>query len=187
MKINRQFQDLHMPDGGESEKWIELQCVERDICLLYHQLAHYSWIMGDLYYGDVYALPYWEYLNVPNVEPERQKFIRNGCLVMLYAMASGELDGSGIYLTTDRQVYLAARTAVEALPSLEDDTNRLIAAVRGSLRMIGENRRLWDDASDVKNVFAESHWIHERFVRPYFIGRANDFATNPYFQSKEQS
>lgn len=186
MKINRQFQDLHLPTPNKTD-WYTIQIVERDICLLYHQLADYSYIMGDLYYGDVYALPYWEYLNVPNVEPERQMFIRHGCLVMLYAMAQEVLDGSGAYLTMDRQRYLAARTAVEALPSFDDETNRLIAAVRGSFKLIDENRGSWEDESDVKNVVAESTWIHERFVRQYFIKNANDFATHPYFQGKEQS
>ena len=90
MKINRQFQDIHSPLPTETD-WCRIQIVERDICLLYHQLASYSWIMEDLYYGSVYALPYWRYLNISALETKRQAFIRNGCLVMLYAMASEEL------------------------------------------------------------------------------------------------
>ncbi len=58
MKINRQFQDLHSPGPNETD-WYTIQILERDICLLYHQLADYSYIMGDLYYGNVFALSYW--------------------------------------------------------------------------------------------------------------------------------
>ncbi len=85
--------------------WTEIQLVERDICLLYHQLADYSYIMGDLYYGDVFSLPYWEYLHVEELAPDRQRFVCDGCLVMLYAMAVEVLDGSGTYLTMDSDRY----------------------------------------------------------------------------------
>ncbi len=73
--ISGQFQDLHSPNNGETD-WQTIQRVERDICLLYHQLAEYSYIMGDLYYGDVYALPYWDYLNLQTLEPDQRAFIR---------------------------------------------------------------------------------------------------------------
>lgn len=185
MKINRQFQDLH--SSNPKTDWHAVQIVERDICLLYHQLADYSYVMGDLYYGDIFSLPYWDYLSISNLEPERHTFIRNGCLVMLYAMASDVLDGSGAYLTMDRQRYLAARAAIDALPTYDDESNRLIAAVRNSFKLIDENRGTWEDASDVQDVIAESSWIHECFVRQYFIKRANDFATNPYFRGNEPS
>ncbi len=183
MKINRQFQDLHSP-GQNGTDWYTIQVVERDICLLYHQLADYSYIMGDLYYGDVFALPYWEYLNIPNLETERQAFIRNGCLVMLYAMASEVLDGSGTYLTMERKRYHAARAAVEALPNFDDESNRLIAAVKGSFKLIDEKRGTWDDIPEVQDVISESTWIHECFVRQYFIERTNDFFKNPYFRNE---
>ncbi len=155
MKINRQFQALHSPDPDKTD-WHAVQIIERDICLLYHQLADYSFIMGDLYYGDIYSLPYWEYLSASHLEPERQAFIRNGCLVMLYAMASEVLDGSGSYLTMDRQRYLAARAAVDSLPTFDDDSNRLIAAVKKSFKLIDEKRGAWEDAADVQDVIGES-------------------------------
>ena len=47
------------------EEWADKQRVERDVLLLYHQLADYSYIMGDLYYGTVFALPYWDVLAGP--------------------------------------------------------------------------------------------------------------------------
>jgi hypothetical protein len=75
IEINRQFQDRHVA-GSDIDRWVELQQVERDICLLYHQLSDYSYIMGDLYYGSVYALRYWDFLDVEGIKPARQTFIR---------------------------------------------------------------------------------------------------------------
>ena len=180
MKINRQFQDKHMP-GASGTDWCAVQAIERDICLLFHQLANYSYIMGDLYYGDVFSLEYWHFLQLPGVEPERQQFIRTGCLVMLYAMASEVLDGSGSYLTMDRKRYSEAKAAVRALPSFDPDTDRLVAAVSGAFKLIDENRCDNDVSPEMQDVVAASTWIHKRFVRQYFIGRAADFENNAYY------
>ena len=32
----------------------------RDVCYLFHELAGYNHIMGDLDYANDYSLPYWE-------------------------------------------------------------------------------------------------------------------------------
>jgi len=45
MKINREFQDLRASVGG-SVDWVLKRQVERDICLLCHQLASYGSIMA---------------------------------------------------------------------------------------------------------------------------------------------
>src|SRR5712691_1560834 len=87
----------HSP--GASVDWVLKQQVERDICLLYHQLADYSYIMGDLYYGPVFGLPYWEYLDFPDLDGADREFLRDGCLVMILAMAWDQIDGSGVYIS----------------------------------------------------------------------------------------
>lgn len=181
MKINHQFQDLHIP-GGTGIDWAAIQSVERDICLLFHQLADYSYIMGDLYYGSVYALDYWNFLQIHGIDPKRQQFLRIGCLVMLYAMASDVLDGTGSYLTMDRHRYLAAKSAVRSLPALDPDFDRLVAAVSGAFKLIDEKRFSEENSPEMQDVIAASTWIHERFVRQYFICRAADFESNPYFR-----
>jgi hypothetical protein len=180
MNINRQFQDQHVP-GDKGVDWSAIQKIERDICLLYHQLADYSYVMGDLYYSTVYDSPYWDYLNVLEAEAERQEFIRHGGLVMIYAMASEVLDGSGAYLTMDRHRYKAIATAVNALPEFDTDTNRLIQAVRGALKLINEKRGSWEESPEVTNVVSESSWIHERYVRQYFIDRARAFEQDSFY------
>lgn len=139
--------------------------------------------MGDLYYGDVYSLPYWEYLVVSTLEPDQQQFIRNGCLVMLYAMASAVLDGSDSYLTINRKRYSDAEAAVRALPSFNPDTDRLVSAISGAFKLIDENRFDTEESPEVQDIVSVSTWIHKRFVRQYFIDRANDFENNPYFRN----
>ena len=137
--------------------------------------------MDDLYYGNVFALDYWQFLQMPGVAPDRQEFICNGCLVMLYAMASEVLGGSGTYLTMDRKRYSAAKSAVAALPSLNSDTDKLVAAVSTAFALIDEQRFANEDTPEMQEVVAASSWIHERFVRQYFISRAADFENNSYF------
>jgi hypothetical protein len=138
--------------------------------------------MDDLYYGDVFGLDYWRFLDVREVEPERGEFIRAGCLVMLYAMASEVCGGSGSYLVLDKKRYAEAKAAVRALPSFNPDMDRLVAAVSGAFKLIDEERSDVDPSPEVQAVFAESTWIHERFVRQYFISRADDFKNNPYYR-----
>jgi len=44
LKINWRYQSLHTPDPNELD-WVLVQQVEKDICLLYHQLSEYSYIL----------------------------------------------------------------------------------------------------------------------------------------------
>ena len=110
MKINRQFQALHAHGGWVD--WVLKQHLERDICLLYHQMANYSYIMGDLYYGSVFGLAYWEYIDFPGLDAADHDFVRDGCLVMILAMAGIRLTGSGAYINP----YIpACREAIASL------------------------------------------------------------------------
>lgn len=182
VKINERFQALHTQDGQPD--WVAIQAVERDICLLYHQLADYSYIMGDLYYGDVFGLPYWEFLDIQGLTAEQRDFLRVGCLVLLFAMASEVLDGSGAYLTMDPSRYAAASAAVRSLTGLSDDVGRLADAVRHAFGMIDAGSGTWDQSDAAAELNTFSTWIHERFVRRYFEDRAKEFSTNPYYRGQ---
>jgi hypothetical protein len=96
--------------------WDQICKVERDICYLYHELSEYSGIMGDLAFGCLYTLPHWEFLhlNVRQMPEEQRCFIREGCLVMLLAMAWDVLDGSGSYLIKHFSPCQQAVAAIEA-------------------------------------------------------------------------
>ncbi len=96
MKINQQFQALHLQNSDID--WVQIQKIEKDICLFYHQLADYSYIMEDLYYNDVFGEKYWNFLGIQNIENEKTKFIVNGCMLIIYAMQTELIEGTGSYL-----------------------------------------------------------------------------------------
>ena len=169
LKINHQYQDLYIR-GADLSRWIELQKVERDICMLYHQLSDYRSIIGGLYFGEVYDLPYWAYLNVEDIEESRRLFITHGCLVMLLAMSWQMLDGSGGYLW---RFLKEARTAVDACATTDERTLKLLAAVKLALELAAERR----DATP--ELYEQSHWAYREFVNRYFEEAAHDFDANP--------
>lgn len=146
----------------------EKQRVERDICLLYHQLAEYEGIMGDLYYGSVYALPYWDYVELSGLMPKEAEFIRDGCLVMMLAMAWEVLDGAGGYLLGEGLRHsLDAVRRLEGLESTYDNPNtpRLVTAVRCALHRVEES------AAETEELVREANWVHHEYVMGYFRRR----------------
>ena len=173
-QINHQYQDLHIP-GSDVSRWVELQEVERDICLLYHQISDYSYIMSDLYYGDVYALRYWDFLDVGGIEPDRQSFIREGCLIMILAMAWDMIDGSGAFL----KPHLAeVSAAIEDCSPGDERARKLLTVVKLGLELASEGR---SETSETAEFVDLSDWAHKEFVRGYFRKTAREFETNPYF------
>ena len=175
MEINRKFQDQHT--GGDGVDWVQIQLVERDICLLYHQLADYSYVMADLYYGSVFALPYWEYLDVAGVPDSQRDFLRDGCLVMIFAMALEVIDGSGAYLTMDRARLSSVKEAVAKLQGLDEQRELLVGHVRRAVEGASNPTPELELEASTASV-----WIHEKFVRPYFETRAQAFRENPYYR-----
>jgi hypothetical protein len=172
MEFNQQFQDLH--SNRESTDWVLKQQVERDICLLYHELADYSYIMGDLYYGSVFNLPYWDYLTFPGVDAVDLAFIREGCLIMILAMAWDQIDGSGAYIDPH---IATCRKAVAGLVYDDEDTEKLVRTVQLALNAAESGELETPELSEL------SLWVHKRYVRGYFRRFAENFETNPYFQS----
>lgn len=176
MKIKQQYQNLHTP-GESNVDWVLVQQIERDICLLYHQLADYSFIMGDLYYGNVYKLPYWEYFDLPGLDESQRNVIRDGCLVMILAMCWDQIDGSGAYI---KQHLSACAASVSALSTEDEDTTKLLGTVDMAIRLVEQG------ASDSPELFALSSWVHKTYVRGYFRKTAEEFDTNPYFKAGDR-
>jgi hypothetical protein len=173
MEINRQFQDLHTNSGHVD--WVMIQQVERDICLLYHQLAEYSYIMGDLDYGSVFNLPYWEFLDLDGVPLDQKEFIQNGCLVMILAMAWDLIDGSGNYISP----YISTcKAALSKITFVDEISSKLIHAVRLALDIAEQ------DNSESDELMNLSSWVHKEFVQGYFCKMAADFANNPYYKKQ---
>lgn len=173
MKINQQYQSLHTPGQSEVD-WVLVQQIERDICLLYHQLAEYSYIMGDLYYGNVYTFPYWEYLDLSRLDESQRSFVRDGCLVMILAMCWDQIDGSGAYIEN----HLAACAASVSTVNVQDeDTRKLVGTVSLALRLVKEG------SAESQELIDLSSWVHETYVKGYFRRTAREFDANPYFKA----
>lgn len=170
-KINRQYQDLHNRESAED--WVSIQRVEADICLFYHQQSDYSYIMSDLYYGDVYALPYWEFLQTKNLPDDRAEFIQSGCLMILLAMCWELIDGSGSFLTS----HIAE--ASERTKSFEPAADR-VARLQNHVSTALESTSGMVEVS--KEFVDESAWAHAEFVMGYFRSICSDFDNNPYFK-----
>jgi hypothetical protein len=158
--------------------WVEVQHAERDICLLYHQLAKVFVHQGGPVLRAVYGLPYWDYLSVSNLELERAVLLRDGCLMMMLAMAWETIDGAGSYLSEERlRLCLAAVQRLEGVESSYDDprTERLIGAVKLALGMAQADKV---SAELEARLMAESAWVHREYVRGYFREHVHDFETN---------
>lgn len=157
MKINSRFQDLHTESSNID--WVKIQQIERDICLLYHQLAEYSYIMGDLYYGSVFALPYWEFLDLDNLEQDEKDFIRDGCLVMILAMAWDFIDGSGSYINP----YISAcQKAISKVIPFDEKTEKLIHTVKLAIDTVDQEEPEPDELGEL------SSWGYKEYVEGYF-------------------
>jgi hypothetical protein len=141
--------------------WEVIWQVERDICFLYHELAESPGIMGDVAYGSLYTLPYWEFLDVRTEglpEPER-RFIRDGCLVMLLAMAWDMIDRSGTYLAP----YLErCHRAVAELQAEDAKTQDLVRTVTLALETARSGQHAGRELEEL------SVWANREYVAGYF-------------------
>lgn len=158
---------------GEPD-WEQIWKVERDICFLYHELSEYSGIMGDLAYGLIYALPYWDFLNlnVRQMPVEERCFIRDGCLVMLLAMAWDVLDGSGTYLLHHLGL---CQQAIEAVEIDNEKTEQLVQTVKTALNAVEMdsqgNERL--EGTPLWHLENLSVWVNRQYVGGYFEQKAS--------------
>lgn len=153
--------------------WKQIWQVERDICYLYHELSEYSGIMGDLAYGSCYAQPYWEFLhlNVRQMPEEERCFIRDGCLVMLLAMAWDVIDGSGCYLMKHLS---PCQQAVAVIVAENERTERLVEAVRIALEAVEKGSQGGEPLRGAPLWHLEdlSVWVNREIVGGYFQQKA---------------
>lgn len=173
MEINRRFQDLHTESSGID--WVKIQQVERDICLLYHQLAEYSNLMVDLYYGSVFALPYWEFLDLDDLDLDDKDFIRDGCLVMILAMAWDFIDGPGNYICRH---IASCRAALSKVVPFDESTEKLIQTVTLALDTVEQEKLASNE------LVEQSSWVHKEYVEGYFRKMVNEFENNPIYKRK---
>ena len=173
MKIKNIFQDLH--NKKIKEDWELIQIIEKDICLLYHQLSQYNYIMEDLYYKSVYQLPYWDILNL-DLPQDHADFIYEGCLVFIFAMTMELINGSGSYL------YKYLDETIESVKHFSKNnkkTKKLKSIVLEALLYVKNQQ---ENTKKEEELFKSSMWIHENYVKEYFYSIYNSFKTNSYFK-----
>lgn len=79
----------------EDDDFVLYKRLIRDICYLFHELADYRHIMGDLDYANDYALPYWTLINRVDTGMPDDRIIRSGILILFMAMLHDYFDGGG--------------------------------------------------------------------------------------------
>lgn len=154
-----------MPDHLDADARQLMRQVERDICFLYHRQAEYSYVMGDLPFDGPLPLPYWEHVASPDVggasERVDRSFIRDGCLVMILAMAQKDLE-DGEACIGPHVVECRAALARLAVEVGDECTAKLVRTVRMALDL-AERRE-----GDVRELRELTAWVHEHYVRGYF-------------------
>ncbi len=153
------------------EEWAHVQEIERDICYFYYQMSEYSTIMGDLYWGRVYNRPYWEYLNLEFCGHHDPQFLRDGCLVLVIAMAFEWLDDAGEYIKDKLPQCISA---VSRLYPEDEKTIRLVEIAKHVLNAAAS------DEQYSKEMVEMSSWIHKNYVREYFRSIAKSFESEFY-------
>ena len=162
----------------------EQEEVERDVCLLYHQLADYAFLMSDLSWGEVYKLPYWEYVETAGLEAKEAHFIRDGCLVMILTMLWECIDGGGYYIY---KRIPECRRHINALTVSDPKTEMLIDIVKQALDLA--ERFPGPQAPPEKLVgelFDQCDWVHREYVRGYFIRMSEKFNSDHFQGAKTQ-
>ena len=129
--------------------------------------------MGDLAFESVYKFPYWNYLNAIGLEPELRSFIRDGCLVMIIAMAADIFDGQSNQLIANIDDCLAKIRSLRSLlleELLEDPkTEQLVNTACLAVETIKAGGR---ESQELSDAF---QWVHEQYVKGYFSQRVESF------------
>lgn len=145
---------------------LTVQKIERDICSIYHQFAEYNYIMGDLDYSGLYNLPYWEFLTLDETDLNGENFVRDGCLVMIFAMARDYIDGSGDYIVP----YISScKKGLSKVIPFDDKTEKLVNAVRLILETAEWEKRETDEIGEL------SAWVYKEYVEGYFRKTVSEF------------
>ena len=135
----------------------------RDTCALFHELADYRHIMGDLDYASDYSLSYWALINRIDTGQSDDRFIRSGILILLMAMLHNEFDGSGCWISKHLD---AVSSALDQFVPEDNEMSRLFHSVSHGLQL------LRSDSNCDSRFEEESTWAYDAIVRRYFENSA---------------
>ncbi|ESA35851.1 hypothetical protein N836_10000 [Leptolyngbya sp. Heron Island J] len=131
----------------------------RDVCFLFHELAVYRHIIGDLDYANDYAIPYWILINRIETGRDDDRLIRSGILILFLAMLQDEFDGSGCWISNHLD---AVSAALHQFVPEDNEMLQLSDSVLHGIELLRANIKS-DDRFD-----GDLAWAYNTFVRRYF-------------------
>lgn len=157
-------QPLRLDDSQREDDDVFLyKQLTRDVCYLFHELAAYQQIMGDLDYENDYALPYWTLINRVDTGWNDDRLIRSGILILFMAMLNDEFDGSGCWIS---QHLDAVISALEQFIPEDNEMLRLSNSVSYGIELLRMNSQPGERFS------GDLLWAYNTFIRQYFKSSA---------------
>lgn len=145
----------------------EVFLAKRDIAGFYSKQSEEYSLYGDADFGVVLSLPYWDYLNIRNIDLIDAEEIRTGSLVILTAMALEPFENLGTYYLSDKEKYEKVSTALKSFVPNNPDEERL-------KKLIFE---LLDSSDHTSNGHLENdiQWVYIKFIYGHFFRKLSSF------------
>jgi len=160
--------------NGELLRELEPQeyfLAKRDIAGFYEEQSNWATLYGDSDFGTALKLPYWDYLDIRNVNDSDAEFLRIGNLLILASMALEPYEELGTYYLIDKEKaepFMTAITSFEPNNKNELRLKNLIVELRNSFSP--------ETSEDViKRLNKELQWVHVNFIYGYFRNKAKSF------------
>ncbi len=148
---------------------------KRDIAGFFEEQSNWATLYGDSDFGTVLNLPYWDYLDVRNVNESEAEFLRTGSLLILASMALEPYEDLGTYYLIDKEkaeLFINAITKFQPNNENELRLKNLIIDLRNSFK----HDINYDSSKQVfKKLENEFRWIRVTYIYGYFRNKAKDF------------
>lgn len=148
----------------------EFFLAKRDIGGFYQQQSVEYSLYGDADFGTSLNLPYWDYLDVRNVNEADSDFLRTGSLVIMVAMALEPFEDIGICYLSNEQRKHDYQLAIEGFEPTNSDEQRLKNLITELVNI--QQPSAW---TSIKHLEKELQWVYVNFIYGYFRNKANSF------------
>jgi len=98
----------------------ELELAKRDVCYFYEEQIQWATISGQLSFGQVFNLPYWDYLDLKGgINQEDKKLIKRGSLLLLLSECLEFFDDLGTYYLIDKKIFSSLKNAIKSFNPID--------------------------------------------------------------------
>jgi hypothetical protein len=146
----------------------ELSLVKRDIAAFYDQQADEYQLSGSVDFRTLLKLPYWDYLDVRNIDETEAEYVRTSCLVILVAMAFEPFEELGMPYIGDQRILNDLTAAIKGFIPVTSDHQRLKMLIIDLLKAV-------QNKSTIKHLDNELQWTYVKFIYGYFRNKADSF------------